>query len=71
MTRSPQIWPISPGRFCRTAARFLDRGSGWVVFRAIQFAGLATDLQLDDSGESRRAIIDKPGMAGDALWTRE
>lgn len=71
MTCSLQIWRISPGRFCGTAARFLVRGSRSVVFRAFQCAGFAADLQFDDSAESRRAIVGKHGMAGDALWTAE
>ncbi len=57
------------GRGCRAvvAARLLDPGSEWRVFRALQLANFTTPLLLDDDDRIRNALRDISGLDADAI----
>jgi protein-disulfide isomerase-like protein with CxxC motif len=57
------------GRGCRAvvAARLLDPGSEWRVFRTLQFANFTTGLMLDDDEGIRAALAETPGLDADRI----
>ena len=57
------------GRGCRAvvAARLLDPGSEWRVFRALQLANFTTQLLLDDDDSIRVALSSVAGIDGEAI----
>jgi protein-disulfide isomerase-like protein with CxxC motif len=57
------------GRGCRAvvAARILDPGSEWRVFRALQLANFTTGLMLDDDAGIRDALRSVSGVDADAI----
>jgi 2-hydroxychromene-2-carboxylate isomerase len=65
----PRARVIGTGRACRAvaAARILDPGSEWVVFRALQFAWFTTTLLLDEDDAIRAAISDVAAIDADAV----
>jgi 2-hydroxychromene-2-carboxylate isomerase len=66
---SPRTRVIGTGRACRAvvAARILQPGSEWAVFRALQFAWFTTTLLLDEDDAIREAIAQVPGIDPDAI----
>jgi 2-hydroxychromene-2-carboxylate isomerase len=65
----PRARVVGTGRACRAvaAARILQPGSEWGVFRALQFAWFTTTLLLDEDGAIREAIARVPGIDADAI----
>jgi 2-hydroxychromene-2-carboxylate isomerase len=65
----PRARVIGTGRACRAvvAARILEPGSEWAVFRGLQFAWFTTTLLLDEDDAIRQAIVTVPGIDADAL----
>ena len=65
----PRARVIGTGRACRAvvAARILEPGSEWAVFRALQFAWFTSTLLLDEDAAIREAIADVPGIDPDAI----
>ena len=65
----PRARMIGTGRACRAvaAARILEPGSEWAVFRALQFAWFTTTLLLDEDGAIGEAITGVPGIDADAI----
>jgi 2-hydroxychromene-2-carboxylate isomerase len=65
----PRARVIGTGRACRAvvAARMLEPGSEWAVFRALQFAWFTTTLLLDEDSAIREALADVPGIDPDAI----
>jgi 2-hydroxychromene-2-carboxylate isomerase len=65
----PRARVIGTGRACRAvvAARILEPGSEWAVFRALQFAWFTTTLLLDEDAAIREAIADLAGIDADAI----
>ncbi len=59
-------------RACRAvvAARLVEPGSEWRVFRALQLANFTTPLLLDDDDQLREAIRRLPGLDADAIVAR-
>jgi predicted DsbA family dithiol-disulfide isomerase len=59
-------------RACRAvvAARLVEPGSEWRVFRALQLANFTTPLLLDDDDQLREAIRRLPGLNADAIVAR-
>jgi protein-disulfide isomerase-like protein with CxxC motif len=57
------------GRGCRAvvAARLLEPGSEWPVFRALQLAQFTTDLLLDDDERIRDALRGAHGIDADGI----
>jgi protein-disulfide isomerase-like protein with CxxC motif len=57
------------GRGCRAvvAARLLEPGSEWPVFRALQLAQFTTDLLLDDDERIRDALREAHGIDADGI----
>jgi protein-disulfide isomerase-like protein with CxxC motif len=57
------------GRGCRAvvAARLLDPGSEWRVYRALQFANFTTGLMLDDDEGIRAALSQVHGLGADRI----
>jgi 2-hydroxychromene-2-carboxylate isomerase len=66
---SPRSRVIGTGRACRAvaAARILQPGSEWAVFRALQFAWFTTTLLLDEDEAIREAVAHVPGIDPDAI----
>jgi len=66
---SPRARVVGTGRACRAvaAARILQPGSEWAVFRALQFAWFTTTLLLDEDEAIREAIADAPGIDADEV----
>jgi predicted DsbA family dithiol-disulfide isomerase len=73
--------PVSPqpkervsatARACRAvvAARLLEPGSEWRVFRALQLANFTTSLLLDEDDQIREALRRLPGLDADAIVAR-
>jgi 2-hydroxychromene-2-carboxylate isomerase len=65
----PRVRVIGTGRACRAvaAARILQPGSEWAVFRALQFAWFTTTLLLDEDESIREAIASVPRIDADAI----
>jgi 2-hydroxychromene-2-carboxylate isomerase len=65
----PRARVIGTGRACRVvvAARILEPGSEWPVFRALQFAWFTTTLLLDEDAAIREALTDVPGIDADGI----
>jgi hypothetical protein len=65
----PRARMIGTGRACRAvvAARILEPGSEWAVFRALQFAWFTSTLLLDEDDAIRQAILTVPGIRADAV----
>jgi 2-hydroxychromene-2-carboxylate isomerase len=65
----PRARVVGTGRACRAvvAARILDPGREWAVFRALQFAWFTTTLLLDEDDAIRRTIGTVPGIDADAI----
>ena len=65
----PRARVIGTGRACRAvvAARILEPGSEWPVFRALQFAWFTTTLLLDEDAAIREALTDLPGIDADGI----
>jgi predicted DsbA family dithiol-disulfide isomerase len=59
-------------RACRAvvAARLVEPGSEWRVFRALQLANFTTPLLLDEDGQIRDALRRLPGLDADAIVAR-
>jgi hypothetical protein len=69
---APKERTAGTGRGCRAvvAARLLDPGSEWRVFRALQLANFTTQLLLDDDDSIRAALSAVAGIGGDAIVDR-
>jgi hypothetical protein len=65
----PRARVVGTGRACRAvvAARILEPGSEWAVFRALQFAWFTTTLLLDEDGAIRTAISGVAKIDADAV----
>jgi predicted DsbA family dithiol-disulfide isomerase len=65
----PKARAAATGRGCRAvvAARLLQRGSEWRVFRQLQFGQFTTSLLLDDDEGIRQALHALPGLDADAI----
>jgi 2-hydroxychromene-2-carboxylate isomerase len=65
----PRSRVIGTGRACRAvvAARILQPGSDWAVFRALQFAWFTTTLLLDQDDAIRTAISTVAGIDAAAI----
>jgi 2-hydroxychromene-2-carboxylate isomerase len=65
----PKPRPSATGRGCRAvvAARLLDPGSEWRVFRALQFANFTTALMLDDDEGIVHVLRGISGLDADAI----
>jgi predicted DsbA family dithiol-disulfide isomerase len=59
-------------RACRAvvAARLVEPGSEWRVFRALQLANFTTPLLLDEDDQIRDALRRLPGLDADAIVAR-
>jgi 2-hydroxychromene-2-carboxylate isomerase len=68
----PKARPAATGRGCRAvvAARLLEPGLDWRVFRALQLANFTTPLLLDDDEQIREALSSVPGVDADAIVDR-
>jgi protein-disulfide isomerase-like protein with CxxC motif len=69
---SPKARPAGTGRGCRAivSAGLLDRGSEWVVLRALQLANFTTMLYLDDAESIRTVLREVPTIDADAVVER-
>ena len=65
----PRSRVTATGRACRAivAARLLDPGSEWRVYRALQFAWFTTSLLLDEEADLRAVLEQVPGIDSDAI----
>ena len=65
----PRARVVGTGRACRAvvAARILEPGSEWAVFRALQFAWFTTTLLLDEDDGIRTAISGVAGVDAEAV----
>jgi 2-hydroxychromene-2-carboxylate isomerase len=65
----PRARVVGTGRACRAvvAARILEPGSEWAVFRALQFAWFTSTLLLDEDDAIRTAISQVAGIDADAV----
>ena len=63
---SPKARICATARACRAvvAARILDPGSEWRVFRALALANFTTPLLLDDDAQLADALDSVPGLRG-------
>jgi predicted DsbA family dithiol-disulfide isomerase len=63
MAPNPKARVSATARACRAcvAARILEPGSEWRVFRALQLANFTTGLVLDDDAQLADALSDVPG----------
>jgi predicted DsbA family dithiol-disulfide isomerase len=59
-------------RACRAvvAARLVEPGSEWRVFRALQLANFTTPLLLDEDGQIKEMLRRLPGVDADAIVAR-
>ena len=59
-------------RACRAvvAARLVEPGSEWRVFRALQLANFTTPLLLDEDGQIKEMLRRLPGLDADAIVAR-
>jgi hypothetical protein len=60
------------GRGCRAvvAARILEPGSEWAVFRALQLANFTGSVYLDDAESIRESLREVPDVDADAIADR-
>ncbi len=60
----PRARVTATGKACRAivAARLLDPGSEWRVYRALQFGWFTTTLLLDEEADLRQALARVPGI---------
>ena len=65
----PRARVVGTGRACRAvvAARVLEPGSEWAVFRALQFAWFTTTRLLDEDDAIREAIDGVSGIDAEAV----
>jgi 2-hydroxychromene-2-carboxylate isomerase len=65
----PRARVIGTGRACRAvvAARMLEPGSEWAVFRSLQFAWFTTTLLLDEDAAIREALADVAAIDPDSI----
>jgi predicted DsbA family dithiol-disulfide isomerase len=68
----PKARASATARACRAvvAARLLEPGSEWRVFRALQLANFTTPLLLDDDVQIAEALRLAPGVDADAIVAR-
>ncbi|MFQ5427260.1 MAG: DsbA family protein, partial [Gaiellales bacterium] len=66
---TPRERVVSTARACRAiaAARQLEPGSEWTVFRHLQLAWFTTQLLLDEDAAIHAALEDAPGVNADAI----
>jgi protein-disulfide isomerase-like protein with CxxC motif len=71
-TDEPKSRPSGTGHGCRAvvAARLLDPGTEWTVFRALQIANFTGSLYLDDPDSIREVLRDLPGVDAEAIVDR-
>jgi predicted DsbA family dithiol-disulfide isomerase len=69
---SPKARIAATARACRAvvAARLLNPGSEWSVFRAIQLANFTSPLVLDDDAQLADVLGRVPGVDADAIIAR-
>src|SRR5665213_3089311 len=72
LSPNPKARISATARACRAvvAARILDPGSEWRVFRALQLANFTTPLLLDDDDQIKQTIQSLPGIDADAIVAR-
>jgi predicted DsbA family dithiol-disulfide isomerase len=71
-TAAPKPRLSATSRACRAviAARLIEPGSEWRVFRALQLANFTTPLVLDDDAQLADALRRVPGLDADAIVAR-
>jgi predicted DsbA family dithiol-disulfide isomerase len=69
---TPKARISATSRACRAvvAARLIEPGSEWRVFRALQLANFTSPLILDDDGQLADALRDVPGIDADGVVGR-
>lgn len=69
MSPNPKVRISATARACRAvvAARIIDPGSEWRVFRAIAFANFTTSLVLEDDAQLADALGSVPGIRADEI----
>jgi hypothetical protein len=69
---NPKARISATARACRAvvAARILDPGSEWRVFRSLQLANFTTSLVLDDDAQLADALRQVPGIPAQEIVTR-
>jgi protein-disulfide isomerase-like protein with CxxC motif len=72
LSLEPRSRVTATGRGCRAvvAARLIDPGSEWRVFRALQFANFTTTLLLDEDEGIAEALRDIEGVDAGAIVAR-
>ena len=65
----PRSRVTATGKACRAivAARLLEPGSEWRVYRALQFAWFTTSLLLDEEADLREVLSQIPGVDSQAI----
>ena len=65
----PRSRVTATGKACRAivAARLLEPGSEWRVYRALQFAWFTTSLLLDEEADLREVLSQIPGVDSEAI----
>ena len=71
-TATPRVRVAATGRACRAivAARLVQPGSEWPVFRALQYAWFTTALVLDEDDAIATALATVPGLDVQAIISR-
>lgn len=69
-TPKSRLSPSSPACRAIVAARIIEPGSEWRVFRALQLANFTTPLQFDDREQLAEAISRARGIDGEAIVAR-
>jgi hypothetical protein len=72
LSPNPKARISATARACRAvvAARVLDAGSEWRVFRALQLANFTTSLVLDDDAQLTEALAQVPGIPAQEIVAR-
>jgi predicted DsbA family dithiol-disulfide isomerase len=72
LSPNPKARISATARACRAcvAARSLDPGSEWRVFRALQFANFTTGLLLDDDKQLAEVLGEVPGIPAQEIVAR-
>jgi len=72
LSPNPKARISATARACRAvvAARILDPGSEWRVFRALQLANFTTPLLLDDDAQLAEALRSVPGVDAQEIVAR-